>query len=102
MGSRPVTHYQIYSLKDGSFAPGAFGALASLDDRDEFTVPLIAERIVAKSTEKSAAEMKPYTNAIPGTEVPYEMVPIPAGEFVDGQSRRRKRAASPTKARCIA
>jgi formylglycine-generating enzyme required for sulfatase activity len=83
-GSRPVTHYQIYSLKDGSFAPGAYGALATLDDRDDSTVPMIAERIVAKSTEKSASDMKPYTNAIPGTDVPYEMVPIPAGEYVMG------------------
>ncbi len=84
VGSRPVTHYQIYSLKDGGFAPGAYGSLASLDPRDEWTVPTIAERIVANATEKSAADMKPYTNAIPGTDVPYQMVPIPGGEFQMG------------------
>ncbi len=90
VGNRPVSHYQIYSLKDGSFVPGAFGSLASLDDRDESTVPLIAERIVATSKEKSAADMKPYTNAIPGTAVPYEMVPIPAGEYVMGSPNSEK------------
>ena len=84
VGSRAVTHYQIYSLKDGSFIPGAYGSLASLDPRDEWTVPTIAERIVAKSTEKSAADMKAYTNAIPGTDVPYVMLPIPGGEFKMG------------------
>ena len=86
VGSRAVTHYQIYSLKDGSFAPGAYGSLASLDDRDEWTVPTIAERILANAKEKSAAEMKVYTNAIPGTDVPYVMVPIPAGEYMMGSS----------------
>ena len=93
VGSRPVTHYQIYSLKDGSYIPGAYGSLASLDDRDDSTVPAIAERILAQSTEKSAADMKPYTNAIPGTDVPYQMVPIPAGEYLmgsaDGEKERK-------------
>lgn len=83
-GSRSVTHYQMYSLKDGKFDPGAYGALAPLDDRDDSTVPIIAERIVAESKEKSAADMKLYTNAIPGTDVPYVMVPIPGGEFQMG------------------
>jgi hypothetical protein len=30
------------------------------------------------------AEMKPYTNTIPGTRVTYVMLPIPGGEFMEG------------------
>ncbi|MBW3541641.1 MAG: formylglycine-generating enzyme family protein [Planctomycetes bacterium] len=33
---------------------------------------------------KSAAEMKPYTDEISGTEVTFDMVPIPGGEFLMG------------------
>ena len=90
VGTRPVTHYQVYSLNDGSFTPGAYGALASLDDRDEWTVPVIAERILTNTIEKSAADMKPYTNTLPGTDVPFEMVPIPAGEYLMGSSDSEK------------
>lgn len=84
VGSRPVMAYRIYSLKDGSYSSGSYGSLASLDDRDDSTVPEIAKRIVANTAEKSATDMKPYTNAIPGTDVPYQMVPIPGGEFQMG------------------
>ncbi len=38
-------------------------------------------RIVARSREQSQAEMKAYRAAIPGTDVSFEMVPIPGGEF---------------------
>jgi formylglycine-generating enzyme required for sulfatase activity len=33
---------------------------------------------------KTPAEMKPYKQIIPGTEVAFEMVPIPGGEFLMG------------------
>ena len=33
----------------------------------------------------SAASMKPYVETIPGTEVKFEMVPIPGGTFVMGR-----------------
>ena len=42
---------------------------------------------------ESAASMKPYVETIPGTEVKFEMVPIPGGTFDDGQPRRRGSAA---------
>jgi formylglycine-generating enzyme required for sulfatase activity len=77
-------YYQIHVLKDGKFVPAAFGGLASLDDRDDSTVPMIHERIVANLKEKSAADMKAYTNVIPGTEITYAMTPIPGGEFLLG------------------
>jgi formylglycine-generating enzyme required for sulfatase activity len=34
--------------------------------------------------------MKLYTNTVPGTDVKYEMVPIPAGEFVMGSPENEK------------
>ncbi len=40
--------------------------------------------IVTNSPEKTEADMKAYTNTIPGTKVAYAMVPIPGGEFLMG------------------
>ena len=41
----------------------------------------IHKRIQEGQTVTSAAEMRPYTNTIPGTSVRYAMIPIPPGEF---------------------
>jgi formylglycine-generating enzyme required for sulfatase activity len=87
---RSVSSYQLHLLKGGSFVPGLSGGLADLLDRDEWTVPDIHKRIVANLREKSAADMRVYTNFIPGTEVTYEMVPIPGGEFVMGSPENEK------------
>ena len=76
--------YQLHLLADGKFKPGAYGTLAPLDDRDDSTVPAIHDLIAAKQTEKTAADMKAYTNFISGTDVSFVMMPIPAGEFVMG------------------
>ncbi len=76
--------YQLHTLVDGKFKRGAYGSLASLDDRDDSTVPAIHDRIAANQTEKTAADMKAYTNFIPGTDVSYAMTPIPGGEFLMG------------------
>jgi formylglycine-generating enzyme required for sulfatase activity len=84
MPGRAVTHYQVHLLKDGKYVPSAYGSLASLADRDDSTVPEIYKHIVANQSEKTQADMKAYTNTLPGTEVTYEMVPIPGGEFVMG------------------
>jgi formylglycine-generating enzyme required for sulfatase activity len=58
------------------------------------TVRKLHERIVANVKVKSAAEMKPYTEKIPRTEITFDMVPIPAGEFQIGtpenEAGRRK------------
>ena len=77
-------------LKDGKFVPGPYGSLASLADRDDSTVPEIQKRIVKVTTEKSATDMKPYTNNLPGSDVTYEMVPIPGGEFLMGSPETEK------------
>jgi len=95
---RPVAYYQMYTLQNGSYVAGATGGLASLADRDDSTVPEIQKRIVANQMEKTPADMKPYTNTIPGTDVKYEMVPIPGGEFVMGSPEteaERKKGEGP-------
>jgi formylglycine-generating enzyme required for sulfatase activity len=86
MPERPASHYQVHVLKDGKFVPAAYGSLASLDDRDDSTVPEIHQRVVANQVEKAAADMKGYTNIIPGTQVSYVMTAIPGGEFVMGSA----------------
>ena len=47
-------------------------------------VEQIRRNILAVSKEQAEADMKAYTNTIPGTSVTYAMVPIPAGEFLMG------------------
>ena len=47
-------------------------------------VTAIHSKIIATGGPATAGDMKPYTNTIPGSEVTYDMLPIPAGEFVMG------------------
>jgi len=53
------------------------GAKPSADDD-------IYKFVVATSKEQTEADMKAYTNTIPGTKVSYAMVAIPGGEFLMG------------------
>jgi len=46
--------------------------------------------ITATHKEKTAGEMRAYTNTIVGTEVSYALVPIPAGQFTMGSSMGEK------------
>ena len=87
---RALSHYQLHLLKDGSYVPSGFGKLALLDDRDESTIPDIYTNVVARSVEKTAADMKTYTNTIPGTAVTYQMVALPAGEYTMGSPESEK------------
>ncbi len=84
MDGRASTHYQVYVWQDDKFAAGAYGSLATLDDRDDSTVPEIHKRIVANQKVTTEAGMNAYTNTIPGTQVTYAMTPIPGGEFLLG------------------
>lgn len=43
-----------------------------------------AKNLHADDKAEQPAKMKPYTQVIPGTDVKFEMVPIPGGEFVMG------------------
>lgn len=47
-------------------------------------VASVHKLILSRVDAKSATEMKAYTNTIPGTQVSYGMIPIPAGEFTMG------------------
>ena len=51
---------------------------------EPLTVAEIHKLILSRLTAKTEAEMKAYTNTIPGSQVSYGMVPIPSGEFVMG------------------
>ena len=44
----------------------------------------IHKLILSKPALASAADMRPYTNTVPGTRITYAMLPIPAGEVVVG------------------
>ncbi|MDB6151148.1 MAG: hypothetical protein JWQ44_2596 [Chthoniobacter sp.] len=41
---------------------------------------------ISRATNVLEGEMKPYTGVLPGTEVKFEMIPIPAGKFKMGSS----------------
>ena len=49
--------------------------------KEKVTVDALHKRIAAKPV---TAPGKPYKHTIPGTDVSYEMLPIPAGEFLMG------------------
>lgn len=81
------TEGQPYKLAGGRYTAGAAVALASMADSDDATVGDIHKRIVEtleRHAIKAFADMKPYTNTIPGTKVTYVMIPIPGGEFTMG------------------
>ena len=82
--NQKALYYQLHLLSNGKFKEGVHGSLASLDDRDDSTIPAIHDRIAASQTEKTAGDMKAYTNFITGTDVTYAMTPIPGGEFLMG------------------
>ena len=54
------------------------------------TVTGIYNKIMANLKEKTPADMKAYTNSIPGTVVTYSLVPIPGGEFLMGSPEGEK------------
>ena len=79
------SQYHIYRGEGGKFNVRAYGALPSLDDTDDVTIPDIYKKIMAALDGMNEREMKPYTNTIPGTTVSYVMLPIPGGRISDGQ-----------------
>jgi formylglycine-generating enzyme required for sulfatase activity len=59
-------------------------ATGGAEIRERALVEQIHETILDTSKEKTEADMKPYTNAIPGGHVSYAMIPIPSGQFIMG------------------
>ena len=55
---------------------------------EKVLVTELHKRIVAATKETAAAQMKPYTSKIPGTDVEYSMLPIPAGDFLMGSAAK--------------
>jgi len=85
--SKFSTDMQSYRCRARTVLPGDYRRLASMADNDDATVPLIHRQILevlAQERIATAADMRPYTNAIPGTAVTYVMLPVPAGEFTLG------------------
>jgi formylglycine-generating enzyme required for sulfatase activity len=71
----------VLQQKKKEAAPGA---------NENETVANIHKFITATHTEKTAADMKAYTNTVPGSEISYALVPIPAGEFLMGSPAGEK------------
>lgn len=95
--SKFATHYQFYKFTGSTNEAGTYGKLASMADSDDATVPEIHKRLVETlASEKvgSAADMKAYTNIIPGTKVSYAMLAIPGGEFTIGSPETEKGRAA--------
>ncbi len=82
--------YRVYKASGDSYVSGVFGSLPSLADNDNITIPDIFAQISANPEPAQESEMKPYTNAIPGSRVTYAMVPIRGGEFVMGSPHNEK------------
>lgn len=85
--SKYTTHAQLHAWKDGAYTAGPYGKIGSMADNDDATVPEIWKRIMAtmeKEALRDPADMRPYTNTIPGTQVTYVMIPVPGGEFEMG------------------
>ena len=59
-------------------------------EQEQAITKKIHEKIVAESKEKAEADMKSYTNTIPGTTATYAMVPIKGGEFMMGSPDSEK------------
>ena len=84
---KAATHGVLLTWRDGQWTAAPRARLSSLADTDDATIPEIYKRILATLKAegiRSASDMKPYTNTIPGTAVRYVMVPVPGGEFVMG------------------
>jgi formylglycine-generating enzyme required for sulfatase activity len=78
---------------DGHYVIAGGGWLPPLE-HDYSTVHQIHKNSLASQTEKTEADMKAYTNTIPGTDLDYEMVAIPGGEFIMGSPATEKLRAA--------
>lgn len=63
---------------------------APIMDKELSIVTDLHKEIVAASKENSEAEMKGYTDKIPNTQIVFDLVPIPSGEFLMGSPESEK------------
>jgi formylglycine-generating enzyme required for sulfatase activity len=71
-------------IAEGAAWPEGVALKAVMKVNDMDLVEQIHKDILAASPEQAEADMKAYTNTIPGTTVTYAMMPIPGGEFLMG------------------
>ena len=69
---------------DGPALIGRKKEVATNAAQEAEVVANIAAKIAATSKEKEPGEMKAYATTIPGTDVEYDMLPIPGGKFKMG------------------
>jgi formylglycine-generating enzyme required for sulfatase activity len=74
------SRFNQYKASGSAYAEAWAGDLPTLDEVDV----MIHARILGGQAASAQAEMKAYTNRIPGTAVSYAMLPIPGGEFLMG------------------
>ncbi len=87
------TYGQVYHYTAATNTAGQTEKLASMADNDDWTVPDIHKHItetLEKERVAAEADMKPYTNTIPGTTITYVMAPIKGGEFAMGSPESEK------------
>jgi len=90
----PLPKEDIQTLKDwidqGAAWPQAITLTARKKEEiakdDSQIVRDLFEKITSSMEVKSPSEMKPFKITIPGSDVTFEMVPIPGGEFMMGSS----------------
>ena len=92
---KPDADIYLYSAKKAGVPPDACIFVDDFSNDtgggDELaTVTGIYQKIMANLRVKSQAEMRAYTNTIPGTSVAYAMMPIPGGEFTIGSPPTEK------------
>ena len=93
---------QSFQWNGSALAAGATANLASMAENDDATVADIRKFItdtLAKENISAPADMKAYTNTIPGTKVDYDDGADPGGKFMMGspeaeKGRGRRRAAA--------
>ncbi len=68
-------------------SPACLSAAEAVKDTPTWTPPvqwMLEPSAVPDSNATTEAEMKPYTETIPGSDAKFEMVPIPGGKFLMG------------------
>lgn len=75
----------------GLLAHAEEGSAKKVDPAEDLVIKWLPEPYpVPNSDAKTEAEMKPYTEVIVGTDIKFDMVPIPGGKFLMGSPETEK------------